>query len=372
MTAPLRVLSVVGTRPEAIKMAPVVKELEKHPDQLDSVLVSTAQHREMLDQTLAVFGIRPQIDLDIMRAGQSLTDVTTAVLARMGEVLAGQAPDLVLVQGDTTTALAAALAAFYAKIPVGHVEAGLRSHDPLDPYPEEMNRRLVDAMAAHLFAPTPRARANLLAEGVAPGRIAVTGNTVIDALRYILACPCELPPEIAPPAGGRLVLVTSHRRENWDEPLGNICGAMQDLVAEFPDIRVVWPVHLNPNVRGPVLAALQGVERIHLIPPVDYLALVHLMQRSYCILTDSGGIQEEAPSLGKPVLVLRRVTERPEACEAGLAQLVGTRRADIVKAAAALLRDQACYRAMSRAANPFGDGTAAAQIVRVLRGLPPA
>jgi len=368
-----KILCVLGTRPEVIKMAPVIRALEEQAEEMECRVVSTAQHREMLDQTLRVFGIVPHVDLDVMRPDQSLAGLTAAVLAGMEPLLRRERPDHVLVQGDTTTALAAALAAFYQRIPVGHVEAGLRSHDPFNPYPEEVNRRAIDAMAELLFAPTARAEANLLREGVPAERILVTGNTVVDALQHVLALPPPVDLEAlgAPlPAEARVVLVTSHRRENWDGPLREICGAFTDLVAEFPDVHVVYPVHLNPNVRRTVLAALGGAPRIHLLEPVDYLTLVHLMRRAHLILTDSGGIQEEAPTLGKPVLVLRRVTERPEACEAGVAKVVGTARSAIATEARLLLQDEAAYARMARRENPFGDGKAAGRIVEALRRAP--
>ena len=364
-----KILSLIGTRPEVIKMAPVIHELARQSDRIESLVVSTAQHRQMLDQTLQVFGIRPDIDLDLMRPNQSLGQLTAAALAGVERVLRETQPDLLLVQGDTTSVFAAALAAFYARVPVGHVEAGLRSFDRWNPYPEEINRRLADVLADYYFAPTVRARENLLKEGVGEEKIFVTGNTVVDALQYALRAPFEphgreLQQVIAAP--GRLLLVTAHRRENWDEPLANICDAFLDLVREFADLRIVYPVHLNPNVRRTVMAKLKDAERIHLIEPVDYLTLVHLMQRSHLILTDSGGIQEEAPTLGKPVLVMRTVTERPEAAEAGVALIVGTDRTRIVAETRRLLTDDAAYRRMSTAVNPYGDGHAAKRIVEIL------
>ena len=369
MTGKIKVFSILGTRPEVIKMAPVIHELARHPDRIKSVVVSTAQHREMLDQTLKVFGISPDVDLNIMRPNQSLGQITCATLEGVERILQQTEPDVLLVQGDTTTVFAASLAAFYAKIPVGHIEAGLRSYDRLNPYPEEINRRLADVLADYYFAPTARARENLLKEGIPAEKIFVTGNTVVDALQYAQLVPFE-------PHGrevkqvlattGRLLLVTAHRRENWDEPLANICDAFLDLIREFPDLQIVYPVHLNPKVRHTVLSKLKDTDRVHLIEPVDYLTLIHLMKRAHLILTDSGGIQEEAPTFGKPVLVMRKVTERPEACDAGLAIIVGTDRARIVAEARRLLTDEVAYRRMSTATNPFGDGHAAERIVEIL------
>ncbi len=369
MKSKLKILSIVGTRPEVIKMAPVIRELSKHPGRIESVVVSTAQHREMLDQTLKVFGIKPDVDLNLMRPNQTLAQITTAAIEAVERVLREMKPDVVLVQGDTTTVFAASLAAFYCRIAVGHVEAGLRSFDRWNPYPEEINRRLADVLADYYFAPTARARENLLREGVPTEKVFVTGNTVVDALRYAAGVPYEpRGPEIKNILGaaGRLILVTAHRRENWDEPLANICDAFCELVREFPDLNIVYPVHLNPKVRHTVQAKLNGVDRIHLIEPVDYLTLVHLMKRSHLVLTDSGGIQEEAPTFGKPVLVMRKVTERPEAAEAGLALIVGTDRERIVAETRRLLTDETAYRRMSTASNPYGDGEAARRIVEVL------
>jgi len=365
MKTKLKVLSVIGTRPEAVKMAPVIRELARRAGRVESLVVATAQHREMLDQTLEVFRIVPDIDLDIMRPRQSLERVTSAVLKGMEKVLRENKPDVLLVQGDTTTAFAAALAAFHAKVAIGHVEAGLRSFDFWNPYPEEMNRRLVDAMADWCFAPTARARDNLRKEGVPSNRVFVTGNTVVDAVRYALKKPFRA--RDCPIAGrGRLLLVTAHRRENWDQPLSNICDALRELVEEFADLQIVYPVHLNPRVRRTVMARLKKVPRVHLIEPVDYLALLRLMKRAHLILTDSGGIQEEAPTFGKPVLVMRKVTERPEAVEAGAAIVVGTDCNRIVSATRRLLTDASAYRRMIATANPYGDGQATRRIVEIL------
>jgi UDP-N-acetylglucosamine 2-epimerase (non-hydrolysing) len=394
------VLCVFGTRPEAIKMAPVVLALRKAEGFQVRVCV-TAQHRQMLDQVLALFGIRPDADLNVMRQNQSLTDITAQVLQKMEPVLKGDRPDLVLVHGDTTTSLAASLAAFYQRIPVGHVEAGLRTGDKYYPYPEEINRRLTDSLADYRFAPTPWARENLLLEGIPTERIWVTGNTVIDALLWTVrktrrrskaSTPSALyyPPS-AIRTGRRLILVTAHRRENFGRPLEEICLALRDLVKKFPDVEVLYPVHLNPNVREAVRKTLDGFGtswvsgapavlkrfaggpgrpksgRIVLTEPLDYEPFVALMDASYLILTDSGGIQEEAPSLGKPVLVLRDETERPEAVEAGTVKLVGPHREKIVEEASRLLEDPREYRGMARSVNPYGDGKAAGRIVRALR-----
>lgn len=366
----MRVLTVFGTRPEAIKMAPVVLALARTPG-IEARVCVTAQHRGMLDQALSLFGIRPDYDLDVMQANQSLNHITTAVLNGMDGVLADFAPDRVLVHGDTTTTFAASLAAFYRKVPVGHVEAGLRTGDVYAPWPEEMNRRLADAIADLYFAPTESAARNLKAEGRPAGRILVTGNTVIDALLHVVGLlhgDADLTRRIAAQFpfldhGRRLVLVTGHRRENFGEGFERICTALAEL-AERPDVQVVYPVHLNPNVREPVNRILGDHPNVRLLEPLDYLPFVHLMDRAHLIVTDSGGIQEEAPSLGKPVLVMRDVTERPEAVEAGTVRLVGTDGAAIVREATRLLDDEDAYRTMSRAHNPYGDGHAAERIVK--------
>ncbi len=372
MSRPLRVLSVLGTRPEAIKMAPLVARLGATAGIEHRVCV-TGQHREMLDQVLEVFAIRPDFDLMLMRAGQTLTDITTAVLNALPPVLADFKPDRLLVQGDTTTAMAATLAAFYHRIKVGHVEAGLRSHDFDNPWPEELNRRVADIVADQLYAPTEGARRNLLQEGIDPKRIHVTGNTVIDALLETARRIRTSPALQADLAGRfpfladnrRMVLVTGHRRESFGEGFERICQALLRL-ADRPDLQVVYPVHRNPNVREPVHRILGNHPRIRLIEPQGYLPFVYLMNASYLILTDSGGVQEEAPSLGKPVLVMRETTERPEAVAAGTVRLVGTDSARIVAEATRLLDDPQAYAAMSRAHNPYGDGRAAARIVREL------
>jgi len=355
-------------------MAPVVDALAAAPG-IDAKVCVTAQHRDMLDQVLTLFGITPDEDLDVMRPDQDLVHITQAVLVGMQDVLARLKPDRILVHGDTTTTFAASLAAYYARIPVGHVEAGLRTGDIYAPFPEEMNRRLTDGIADMLFAPTAGARDNLLAAGADPAGIHVTGNTVIDALLHVtgrlrddeaLAAgfAADLP---YPAAGRRLVLVTGHRRENFGQGFLDICSAIRDL-ASRDDVEVVYPVHLNPNVQNPVNDILGGLANVHLLAPMDYLPFVYLMDRADLILTDSGGIQEEAPSLGKPVLVMREKTERPEAVEAGTVKLVGTDARAIVETATRLLDDAQAYKAMSRAHNPYGDGGAATRIVAAILG----
>jgi UDP-N-acetylglucosamine 2-epimerase (non-hydrolysing) len=365
----LKVLTVFGTRPEAVKLGPVIRELARHPDRVTSRVCVSAQHRDMLDQVLRVFGIQPEYDLNVMQANQTPTQVAAAVLSRLEPILLGERPDWVLVQGDTTTVAAAALAAFYSRSHVGHVEAGLRTRDRWQPFPEEINRRMAGVIADRHFAPTTRSRDNQLREDVPPEAIFVTGNTGIDALRWITAQPEA--PEVrqllrdAPEA--RVILVTAHRRENFGAPLRAICLALRDLAERYAGaIHIVYPVHRNPNVWGPVHELLGDVPNITLAPPLDYLPNLHLMKRAYLVITDSGGIQEEAPGLGIPALVLRDVTERPEGVATGALRLVGTDRARIVAEASRLLDDPADYARMARAENPFGDGHAAERIVASL------
>jgi len=367
-----RIIVVVGTRPEAIKMAPVYLAFKKE-DRAEILLLATAQHRQMLDQVLSVFGIRPDIDLDIMRPNQTLGELTSSLIRGTQKVFAELKPDVVLVQGDTTTCFCAALAAFYERVPIGHVEAGLRTYDLSAPWPEEMNRRLVAPLTRWSFAPTERAAENLLSERIPPENIFVTGNTVIDAL-FIAR---DMGRTIEPTIPGlkkevleeyRLVLVTGHRRENFGEPFREFCLALRDIVRTHPDTIIIYPVHLNPNVQKPVYEILAREDRIYLIPPVEYLPFVYLMDRSYIIITDSGGIQEEAPSLHKPVLVTRDITERQETVTAGLAKLVGTNRRDIVEAATRLLNDKGHYTRMSKGNNPYGDGKASERIVKIFLG----
>jgi UDP-N-acetylglucosamine 2-epimerase (non-hydrolysing) len=365
---PLRVLSVFGTRPEAIKMAPVVQQLGGTPGVLSRVCI-TAQHRQMLDQVLELFGLQPDYDLDLMKPDQPLNELTAAVFTGLEPVLRGFGPDWVLVQGDTTTVMAAGLSAYYHRVRVGHVEAGLRTGDKWQPFPEEINRKVLGAVADLHFAPTEWARGNLLREGVSEASIRVTGNPVIDALRQVLRQPCDLE---AGPLHGRLdgrklLLVTAHRRENFGAPMERIFGALLRIAREFePLVQLVYPVHMNPNVYEPAHQLLGGVANIHLIPPLDYLPMVHLMKRAYLVLTDSGGLQEEAPAVGTPVLVMREVTERPEALEAGTALLVGTDPERIYAEAKRLLENPQAQAAMARANNPYGDGHAAERIVAAL------
>jgi len=367
--SPIRVLCVFGTRPDAVKMAPVVKELQRFPERFETHVIVTGQHREQLDQVLRVFGITPDRDLAIMQHGQTLAQITTRALEGLDAALAEEKPAVVLAQGDTTTTFVASLAAFYHQIPFGHVEAGLRTDNIYDPFPEEMNRRLTGAIATFHFAPTEQARVNLLRENVPADRIWVTGNTGIDALLSVAAKPYTLEdPVLREIVEGprRLVLITAHRRENLGEPLQNICRAVARLAEEFADCEFVYAIHKNPAVRDLARPILEGRERVHLMEPPDYAPFVKLMQRSALILTDSGGVQEEAPSLGVPVLVLRRTTERPEGIAAGVAKLVGTETETIVAESRVLLTDAAAHRRMARAVNPYGDGCAAERIRHVL------
>lgn len=374
---PKKILSVFGTRPEAIKMAPVIKQLEKYPDLFTSIVCVTAQHRQMLDQVLSVFRIVPDYDLDIMKPGQDLFTLTCAVLQGLKSVIEKTGPDLVLVHGDTTTTMAATLAAFYCRTKVGHVEAGLRTHNKLAPYPEEMNRKITGAVADYHFAPTSSARDNLLVEGIAPQTIFVTGNTVVDSLLSVVSSITG--DKILQDRFGsqfsfldnskKLILVTGHRRENFGRGFENICRALATVAARHPDVQILYPVHLNPNVQGCVRQILGNstCPNIFLIDPVEYLPFVYLMNRSYLIVTDSGGIQEEAPSLGKPVLVLRNATERPEGVGAGIIRVVGTEMEGICSAVCHLVRDAESYRAMVSCRNPYGDGKASERIVEILR-----
>lgn len=370
-----KILFVFGTRPEAIKMAPVIIELQKYPEQFTVQICVTAQHRQMLDQVLELFAIVPDFDLDIMKPGQNLTDVTCNVLQGLIPVLAAARPDVVLVHGDTTTTMAASLAAFYAGIPVAHVEAGLRTGNKRAPFPEEINRRVTGCVADMHFAPTVQARQNLLNEGVADNTIHVTGNTVIDALLTVvekMQSDAALQLQMAArfsflDASKRLILVTGHRRENFGEGFENICLALKEITETHNDVEIVYPVHLNPNVQEPVKRILgQGNSKVFLVDPLDYLPFVYLMSRAYLIITDSGGVQEEAPSLGKPVLVMRETTERPEAVKAGTVILVSTDKDKIIDEANRLLNDNIAYQRMSLAHNPYGDGKAAMRIADCL------
>ncbi len=380
-----KVMLIFGTRPEAIKMAPLVKALEACGDEFKTVVAVTGQHRQMLDQVLKLFAITPDYDLNIMKQGQDLYDVTSRILLGMRDVLRESRPDVVLVHGDTSTSTAAALSAFYEQIPVGHVEAGLRTGDIYSPWPEEMNRRITGRIATHHFSPTETSAANLKAENTDPSHIAVTGNTVIDALRTVVdkiegdaSLERELAAEMASAgydtgrlADGkrRMVLITGHRRENFGEGFLNICRAIQRLAEKYPDVDFVYPMHLNPNVRKPIAETFAGKDygNVFFIEPLDYLPFVYMMKTAYLIITDSGGIQEEAPSLGKPVLVMREVTERPEALEAGTIRLVGTDADKIVNEASRFLDDEEYYHANSLIANPYGDGKACSRIIDYLR-----
>lgn len=373
-----KILLVFGTRPEAIKMAPLVKEFQKDTEHFETKVCVTAQHRQMLDQVLEVFGITPDYDLNIMAPNQDLYDITSKVLLGLRDVLKDFAPDVVLVHGDTTTSMAASLAAFYRQIAVAHVEAGLRTYDMLSPWPEEMNRQVTDRICTYYFAPTGQSRQNLLRENIEEKKIFVTGNTVIDALLMavdIIATKTGMEEQIHKEiqekgytVGERnYILVTGHRRENFGEGFLHICKAIRELASQYPDIDIVYPVHLNPNVQKPVYELLSGLDNVFLISPLDYLPFIYAMQHSILLLTDSGGVQEEAPSLGKPVLVMRNTTERPEAVEAGTVKLVGTDAETIVGNVVELLRNKELYKRMSETHNPYGDGQACERIVNALK-----
>lgn len=362
-----KVMLVFGTRPEAIKMCPLVNELRARPDEFDTVVTVTGQHREMLDQVLRVFDVKPAYDLAVMKPGQTLFDVTCDVLPKLKAVLEDEKPDVVLVHGDTTTSFAAALACFYLQIPVGHVEAGLRTHDIYSPWPEEFNRQAVDIVSEYYFAPTEASKENLLGEGKPESRIWVTGNTGIDALRTTVREGYSHP-ELEWAEGSRLILITAHRRENLGEPMHRMFRAIRRIIEEHPDVRAIYPIHMNPVVREEANAELGGCDRIRIIEPLDVLDFHNFLSRSYLILTDSGGIQEEAPSLGKPVLVMRDTTERPEGIAAGTLRLVGTEEETIYKNFKELLEDRAAYDKMAHASNPYGDGFASVRIADVLCG----
>lgn len=369
MMAKLKVMAVFGTRPEAIKMAPVVLELKKHPEEIETIVAVTAQHREMLDQVLDLFGIVPDYDLDIMAQGQTLFDITSKAMLGLNTVLTEAKPDIILVHGDTTTTFAGALAAFYHQIKVGHVEAGLRTHNKYSPYPEEMNRKLTGAIADLHFAPTPTAEGNLAKESITGMNVFVTGNTVIDALlatvnkNYVFDHPVLQNIDYE---GSKVILVTTHRRENLGEPMRHVYQALAQLIADYPEAQIVFPMHKNPRVREVVAEELGGMERVHLIDPLDYEPFANLLARAYLVLTDSGGIQEEAPALGKPVLVLRDTTERPEAIEAGTVKLIGTDKQRVYDEASLLLSNREEYAKMAEACNPYGDGHASERIVQAL------
>jgi len=368
-----RILLVFGTRPEAIKMAPVVNKLKEYSEHFATIVCVTAQHREMLDQVLSIFNITPDYDLNIMQNNQNLFDITTKVLNGLKGVFEEARPDLVMVQGDTTTAFIAGLGAFYLKIPVGHVEAGLRTYDKYNPFPEEKNRHLLSTLTDYHFAPTEWSRSNLLKENVPPERIWVTGNTVIDALMQVVRGRGVEGSRVQGVFNSKLrtqhsklILVTGHRRESFGEGFENICHALKTIALERKDVMIVYPVHLNPNVQMPVKAILKGINNVFLIEPLEYEPFISLMNESYLILTDSGGIQEEAPSLGKPVLVMRNTTERPEGIDAGVVRLVGTEKEDIIRNTMELLDNRMLYEKMSQSANPYGDGRASEKIVDIL------
>ncbi len=367
----IKVLSVIGTRPEAIKMAPIVHELERRADTFESRVCVTHQHREMLDPMLDLFGLEAHHDLEIMRPGQSASDVTQAVLAGMDEVLERERPDWVLIQGDTTTAMAASMAAFYRKTSVGHVEAGLRTFDKYSPYPEEINRRVAGVLADAHFAPTRWAATNLRREGVPMDRVYITGNTVIDSLQHVGRIPFDpagTPLDGLPYGRKRIVLVTAHRHENFGEGMASICGALRELTERHPELHLAFPVHMNPRAAQPVYDTLAGLESVSLLPPLEYQQLVWLLGQVHFVITDSGGLQEEAAGIGKPVLVLRESTERPEGVDAGIARLVGSNRDELLVCAGRLLEDPMEYHAMASADCPYGDGAAAAKVVQGLLG----
>jgi UDP-N-acetylglucosamine 2-epimerase (non-hydrolysing) len=367
-----KVMLVFGTRPEAIKMAPLVKEFQRHRSEFTTCVCVTAQHRQMLDEVLKIFAITPDYDLNIMQEGQTLFHITSAALCRMEAVLKEEKPDLVLVHGDTTTTFAAALAAFYQHIPVGHVEAGLRSYDRTQPFPEEANRLLTDALCDLYFAPTSTSKKALLKENIDPAKIFVTGNTVIDALRMVLAQKRSLAHPVLKKIAGsltkkRVILVTAHRRENFGKPLEEAFTALARVARKYPDVQIVYPVHLNPKVQEPAYRILGGQDNILLLPPLNYADLAHLMDLACLVVTDSGGLQEEAPSLGKPVLVLREVTERPEAVKAGTVRIVGTHEKTVFSRICQVLDDRTLYHRMAKAVNPYGDGKAAQRTVDAVR-----
>jgi len=375
----MRILCVFGTRPEAIKMAPVIKELMKYPERFDVRICVTAQHREMLDQMLSLFKINPDIDLNLMQPDQSLHELTSRVLLKMKEVLKEEKPDWVLVQGDTTTAMATALASFYLRIPVGHIEAGLRTLNRYSPFPEEINRRILAILATYHFAPTRKAQERLIAEGVDPATVFLTGNTIVDAVRWILKLPVSKEAKMIFSKLGlldlvngkkkfpfKIILVTAHRRESFGEAFKSLCSGLREIAERNEDVLLIYPVHRNPNVRKPVMQILSGHPRIKLIEPLPYEPFVRLMDAAYLILTDSGGIQEEASVLGKPVLVLREVTERQELIQAGIGKIIGTERSNMVEETERLLRDSDTYEKMAKKADLFGDGLAAKRIVEIL------
>jgi len=362
-----KVICIFGTRPEAIKMVPVVRELKKYPGHCKVTICVTAQHREMLDQVLSLFDLKPDIDLNLMQENQDLDALTAKSIKLLSRVIVKVKPDLVLVQGDTTTAMAATLAAFYQKIPVGHIEAGLRTNNIYDPFPEEINRRFISILSTYNFAPTKKAREALLKEGIHKQTIFLTGNTIVDALKIIINRKKVSGVKFLPPQERKkIILVTAHRRENFGKPLENICLALKEIAEKNSEVEIIFPVHLNPNVRSTVYSILNSLERVHLLAPLDYSEFIRLLSRCYLVLTDSGGIQEEAPAFGKPVLVLRNETERPDGIEANVARLVGTDYRTIIKNIESLLRNPREYKKMSKATNLYGDGTASKKIVNII------
>lgn len=366
---PVKIMTIFGTRPDAIKMAPVVLELQKYSDKVDVIVAVTGQHREMLQQVLETFNITPKYNLDIMKQGQSLTQITTRSLDGLNELILNEKPDMILAQGDTTTTFTASLAAFYNKVAIGHVEAGLRTDNKYDPFPEEINRRLTSVLADLHFAPTQMAMDNLIAEGIPSEKITITGNTVIDTLLSVANCEYTFDDPVMNQFGTngrRMILVTAHRRENWGLPMQNIGNAVKKIALENDDIDIVFSLHKNPIVRSTILEILSGIENVYLVEPPDYVPFVHLLKKSYLVLTDSGGVQEEAPALGKPVLVMRKTTERPEGVIAGTSKLVGTHFFDIYDAVSELLHSQSTYNQMAQTINPFGDGNASKRIRSII------
>ena len=362
----IKILIIFGTRPEAIKMAPLVKELNKFPKEFKVITCVTAQHREMLDQVLSLFEIKPDIDLNLMQKNQTLPSLTSKAVDVLSNTITKLNPDLVLVQGDTTTAMVAALASFYCKIPVGHIEAGLRTNDIYSPFPEEANRRLISVLSTLNFAPTEISVAALIKEGISQGRIFLTGNTIVDALKIIKNKCLNIKPPVTLNKK-RFILVTAHRRESFGKPIIDICNALKQIIKEDKTVEIIYPVHLNPNISKAVYSELGKIKRIKLISPIEYNSLIYLLSKCYFVLTDSGGIQEEAPSFGKPVLVMRNTTERPEGVIAGVAKLVGTGTKKIVEEASILLNNRKTYKYMSKAINPYGDGKTSQRIVKIIR-----
>lgn len=362
-----KVICIFGTRPEAIKMAPVIRELKKYPAKCKVTVCVTAQHRQMLDQVLRMFNLKPDIDLNLMRENQTLDALTANSIKCLSKIIMDKKPDLILVQGDTTTAMAAALAGFYKEIAIGHIEAGLRTHNMYNPFPEEINRKIISILSTYNFAPTEKAKEALIKEGISKEKIFLTGNTIVDALEMIIVRKKGIHLQSLPDLKGKkIILVTAHRRENFGLPLRDICYALKEIAARNPDVEIIYPVHLNPNVKATVCGRLSNLERIHLLAPLDYSGFIHLLSRCYLTLTDSGGIQEEAPVLGKPVLILRNETERPEGIEANVAKLVGTNADTIINNVELLLNSPAEYRKMSKATALYGDGTAAEKIVKII------